>query len=102
MFFPHLCFICGRESFPDEDASARRRRQPEAAPPWKNWKTSTVQIRKLQSGLQTVCAWTKQIKVGEKWMTPEEFLRSQLHLDLTHGISPQAFREMAQDTEKSG
>lgn len=51
---------------------------------------STEEIRKLQSGLQTVCAWTKRIKVGENWVTPEEFLRDQLHLKLTHTISPEA------------
>ncbi len=51
---------------------------------------STEEIRKLQSGLQTVCAWTKRIKVGEQWVTPEEFLRDQLHLKLTHTISPEA------------
>lgn len=58
---------------------------------------STYEIRKLQSGLQTVCAWTKRIKIGDEWMTPEEFLSSQLHLKLTHGISPEAFRDMAKE-----
>jgi hypothetical protein len=58
---------------------------------------STLEIRKLQSGLQTVCAWTQRIKVGEEWMTPNEFLSSQLHLNLTHDISPDAFREMQKD-----
>jgi hypothetical protein len=60
-----------------------------------NLEASTLEIRKLQSGLQTVCAWTKRIKVGEEWMTPDEFLSSQLHLNLTHGISPDAYREIA-------
>ena len=55
---------------------------------------STVEIRKLQSGLQTVCAWTKQIKVGEKWMSPDEFLSTQLHLTLSHGISPEGVEEL--------
>jgi len=58
---------------------------------------STEEIRKLQKGLQVVCAWTKQIKVGEQWMTPDEFLTTQLHLILTHGISPEASRELEQD-----
>lgn len=57
---------------------------------------STLEIRKLQSGLQTVCAWTKRIKVGEQWMTPEEFLSSQLHLNFTHDISPEAYRNIQQ------
>jgi glucose-6-phosphate-specific signal transduction histidine kinase len=33
-------------------------------------KRSTEEIRKLQNGLQVVCAWTKQIKVGERWIQP--------------------------------
>lgn len=55
---------------------------------------STQEIRKLQNGLQVVCAWTKQIKVGDKWMTPDEFLSTQLHLKISHGISPEALREV--------
>jgi len=55
---------------------------------------STAEIRKLQSGLQVVCAWTKRLKVGEVWMTPDEFLSTQLHLRLSHGISPEAFEEI--------
>ena len=56
-------------------------------------KQSTEEIRKLQNGLQVVCAWTKQIKVGDKWMTPDEFLSSQLHLKISHGMSPAASRD---------
>lgn len=56
-------------------------------------KRSTEEIRKLQSGLQIVCAWTKQIKVGDRWMTPDEFLSTQLHLKISHGMSPQASRD---------
>lgn len=58
---------------------------------------STMEIRKLQTGLQTICAWTNRIQVGDEWMTPDEFLSSQLHLKLTHGISPEAYREMARN-----
>lgn len=56
-------------------------------------KRSTEEITKLQNGLQVVCAWTKQIKVGDQWMTPDEFLSTQLHLKISHGMSPQASRE---------
>ena len=51
---------------------------------------STDEIRKLQDGIQVMCAWTKQVKVGEKWMTADEFLTTHLHLKVTHGISPEA------------
>jgi hypothetical protein len=55
-------------------------------------KRSTEEIRKLQNGLQVMCAWTKQIRVGDQWMTPDEFLSTQLHLKITHGMSPEASR----------
>jgi short subunit fatty acids transporter len=61
---------------------------------------STEEIRKLQSGLQVVCAWTNRIKVGDQWMTPDEFLSTQLHLNLTHGMSPEAYRELEQEIER--
>lgn len=65
---------------------------------------STQEIRKLQEGLQVVCAWTKQIQVGDKWMTPDQFLVSQLHLKLSHGISPDGLRQFkggnAQQTQR--
>ena len=60
-------------------------------------KRSTEEIRKLQNGLQVVCAWTNRIKVGEQWMTPDEFLTTQLHLKISHGMSPEASREFEQD-----
>jgi septal ring factor EnvC (AmiA/AmiB activator) len=63
-------------------------------------KQSTEQIRKLQNGLQVVCAWTKQIKVGEQWMTPDEFLTTQLHLKLSHGMSPEASLELEQEIKR--
>lgn len=62
--------------------------------------TSTEEIRRLQNGLQVVCAWTKQIKVGDRWMAPDEFLSSQLHLTLSHGMSPEALQK-AQEELKS-
>lgn len=62
---------------------------------------STAEIRKLQSGLQTVCAWTKRIKVGDKWMSPDEFLSTQLHLQLSHGMSPEAYEEMRRSLSRA-
>jgi len=47
------------------------------------------QVTKI-SKLLTICAWTKKIKVGEKWLTMEEYLSSYLGLRLTHGISEEA------------
>jgi hypothetical protein len=55
---------------------------------------STEEIRKLQAGLVVACAWNKQIQVGDRWMTPEEFLTTHLHLTITHGISPEGVLEL--------
>jgi hypothetical protein len=63
-------------------------------------KRSTAEIRRLQDGLQVVCAWTRQIKVGEQWMTPEEFLTTQLHLKISHGMSPEAGRAFEQEIKR--
>jgi len=63
-------------------------------------KRSTEEIRKLQNGLQIVCAWTKQIKVDDQWMTPDEFLSTRLHLKISHGMSPEASREFQDEFKK--
>ncbi|MEO6848238.1 MAG: response regulator [Chthoniobacterales bacterium] len=48
-------------------------------------------IVKLESMLLTICAWTKQVKVGpDQWVPIDEFLHDQLGFRLTHGISPAA------------
>lgn len=61
---------------------------------------STEEIRKLQDGLQVVCAWTKQIKVDDQWMTPDEFLTNQLHLKISHGMSPEASQKFMEDINR--
>jgi len=63
-------------------------------------KRSTQEIRKLQDGLQVVCAWTQKIKVGDQWMTPDEFLSKQLHLKISHGMSPEASRKFEEDVKR--
>jgi K+-sensing histidine kinase KdpD len=60
---------------------------------------STAEAQKLQSQLQVVCAWTHRIKVEGKWMTFEEFLQKHLHVQLTHGMSPEAVDKFAREIE---
>jgi hypothetical protein len=77
----------------------RQRANDELRAALEKLESSTQEIRNLQSGLQIVCAWTKRIKVGDGWMTPEEFLVSQLHLKLSHGMSPEALKEWTKGLE---
>jgi hypothetical protein len=61
-------------------------------------KRSTEEIAKLRDGLQVVCAWTQKIKVGDTWMSPDEFLSTQLHLKISHGISPEGHRKFEEES----
>jgi K+-sensing histidine kinase KdpD len=62
---------------------------------------SAVEIEKLRSQLQIVCAWTKSIKVEDKWMTLEQFLHDHLRVKISHGISPEALKEIAREIEEA-
>ncbi len=55
---------------------------------------SNEEVRKLQSQLQVVCAWTKRINIDGKWIPLDEFLSSKLNVQISHGISPEAFEEI--------
>ena len=40
--------------------------------------------------LLTICAWTKQIRIDDKWIPIEEYLVKHCGLKLTHGITKEA------------
>ncbi|MEY4916333.1 MAG: hypothetical protein RL616_246 [Verrucomicrobiota bacterium] len=40
--------------------------------------------------LVTVCAWTQKIRIGDKWMSFEEFIVKELGLSVSHGCAPDA------------
>jgi hypothetical protein len=64
-------------------------------------KTSTEEIRNLQSQLQVMCAWTHRIRREGKWVTFDEFLTNKLSIKLSHGISPDAFEAIQKEVAKS-
>lgn len=39
--------------------------------------------------LVTICAWSKKVKVGDRWVSLEEYLAQVHRIDTTHGISPE-------------
>ena len=63
-------------------------------------KRAAEKIQQLQAQVQTVCAWSKRIKVADKWISLEEFLQTELQLKLTHGMSPEAFAEYMKDLDQ--
>jgi K+-sensing histidine kinase KdpD len=60
---------------------------------------SGIEIEKLQSQLQVICAWTKRIKIEDRWMTFDQFLQEHLHVKISHGISPEALSELTKKIE---
>lgn len=51
-------------------------------------------VQRLQSELQVVCAWTNRVRHAGKWVRFEEFLKSNLQLKFSHGISDEGLLEM--------
>ncbi len=43
----------------------------------------------------TVCAWTNRVKLGDEWLPLEAYLKRKYGLRISHGISPEAHRMMA-------
>ena len=55
--------------------------------------------------LVTVCAWTKRIKIGGRWMSFEDFILDELGLKVTHGMAPEVsekFRALEPDNDPVG
>ncbi len=59
--------------------------------------TKTKQQIHDLSRLLTICAWTKQVKVDDTWVSIEEYLTQHLNLKLTHGISKEAAEQYLKD-----
>jgi PAS domain S-box-containing protein len=54
---------------------------------------SANETTNLRSKLLTICAWTKRVRCGDRWMPVDEFLVKELGLNLTHGMSAEAEAE---------
>lgn len=63
-------------------------------------KQSADQTEKLREQLHVICAWTKRIRVDGKWLTLEEFLKTHLNVDVSHGISPEAFEQLKRNLQE--
>lgn len=60
-------------------------------------RTSTADLHQLQRGFVTVCAWTRRVSDGGKWVEFEEFLHEHLQLRFSHGMSDDAAAVMRQE-----
>jgi K+-sensing histidine kinase KdpD len=62
---------------------------------------STEEVRRVQSQMQVVCAWTKRINVEGRWVALDEFLTDQLNAKVTYGVSPEAMQEVLHNVERA-
>ena len=52
------------------------------------------EIRQMLQSTPVVCAWTDRINIDGKWMRLTEFLSERLHLNVSHGISPEGLEKI--------
>jgi CheY-like chemotaxis protein len=77
----------------DHDLAARNRADYKAAGHSED-AAITGLIQRMQNRSPVVCAWTDRINIDGKWMKLTEFLSERLHLTVTHGVSPEAARQL--------
>lgn len=72
----------------DAAATAVSNRQPDQPPA----ESILKEIEDLKNQTPVVCAWTDRIRIEDKWMNLTEFLSKRLHLQVSHGVSPEGMK----------
>jgi hypothetical protein len=49
----------------------------------------------------TLCAWTKRVRVGDRWCSIEDYLLQFHGLTVTHGICPEVMAEILRKPSSS-
>lgn len=49
----------------------------------------------------TICAWSKKVKIDDNWLSLEEFLFEILHINFSHGISPEMAEKVQRETKEA-
>lgn len=83
----------------DTQEKAKRLAQQEKERLLKELQASTEDLRELQRGFVTVCAWTRRVLDGGKWVEFEEFLQNHLRLRFSHGMSAEAAEVMRHEID---
>lgn len=81
----------------DERDGTRRRAAAERERLLAELQQSGGDLRQLQKGFVTVCAWTRRVLDGGRWVEFEEFLQNHLQLRFSHGMSTEAAESMKKE-----
>jgi integral membrane sensor domain MASE1 len=57
---------------------------------------SVAKVSRLEE-IVTFCAWTGKVRMGEDWVSVERFLSERYNLNISHGISDDAMRQILAD-----
>lgn len=49
----------------------------------------------------TVCAWSGRVKQGDEWLSMEEYLKRRFSIRVTHGMSPEVYKQLFNTVLKS-
>lgn len=96
-----------KEILADEKVAARTRANHAEAEQDRKSGTSAKdllidEIKDLQGRTQLVCAWTDRINIEGKWLKLTEFLSQHLHLNVTHGLSPEGMQQFLKGATDKG
>ncbi len=53
-------------------------------------KASQAKVEEMRRDMVLVCAWTRQVRDGDEWLSLEQFLERHFQVQVSHGISPSA------------
>lgn len=62
---------------------------------------SLKELNRMRSTMVRICAWTKRIEDGGRWVSYEEFMQKHFDIRFTHGISEDAWEKFVKDTQSS-
>lgn len=50
----------------------------------------------------TVCAWSGRVKLGDEWISMEEYLKRRYSIRVTHGMAPDVYKQLFTTVLKPG
>ena len=77
-------------------AANERRFEDDQAQLIKKLQSAVEQVSRLEE-IVTFCAWTGRVRMGEEWVSVERFLSERYNLNISHGISDEAMKQILRD-----
>jgi PAS domain S-box-containing protein len=76
------------------DVTERERTRTELRKKNEELQAALDEVLLLKKSLVTMCAWTRRISMDGRWVPVEEFLKAKFGVQISHGISEEALRNV--------